>query len=111
MSWIHEVAADRSIIGSVLSFWTNFRTVANQNETSVKLYKGLLSEFFGGKKSPYLDNEFLLLARTKQDSPKKQHKNVLHSLTSSQIWLIAFVEDCQSTNLAKLKKPTLLRAQ
>ncbi len=108
MSWIHEVAADRSIIGSVLSFWTNFRTVANQNETSVKLYKGLLSEFFGGKKSPYLDNEFLLLARTKQDSPKKQHKNVLHSLTSSQIWLIAFMNDRQSTYLTNLRKKKTL---
>jgi hypothetical protein len=50
LSWIHDVAADRSIIGSVLSFWTNFRTVANQKETSAKLCKGLLLELFFWKK-------------------------------------------------------------
>jgi hypothetical protein len=81
--------------------------VANQKETSAKLYKGLLSEFFWWKKSPYLDNGFLLVARTKQDSPKKKHKNVLHWLTSSEIWLIALMDDRQSTCFTNLKRKGL----
>jgi hypothetical protein len=55
------------LFGPIFALW-----VANQKETSAKLYKGLLSEFFLGEKSPYLDNEFLLVAGTKQDSPKKE---------------------------------------
>jgi hypothetical protein len=47
-----------------------------------------------------LENVFLELTRAKQECKKLS----VCWLTSSQIWLIAFVEDCQSTNLAKLKK-------
>lgn len=59
-------------------FWANFHTaVTKQNKTQCKLYKG----FREGKKeqkfpylegktnmSPYLDSQFLLVARTSQDS-------------------------------------------
>jgi hypothetical protein len=66
----------------------------------------ILKEIFSGKKktkkthmSPYLDNEFLLIARTRQDSKRK----VFHCLTCSQIWLNAFVDDHQSTYLTIIK--------
>jgi hypothetical protein len=58
--------------------------------------------FWGEKDhmSPYLDNEFPLIARTKQDSKQ----TLLYCLTYSQIWLIPHVADCQSTYLTNLKK-------
>jgi hypothetical protein len=59
--------------------------------------------------SPYLDNEFLLIARTRQDSKRK----VFHCLTCSQIWLIALVDDHQSTYLTpkKINSPCMLENQ
>jgi hypothetical protein len=54
--------------------------------------------------SPSLVNEFLLVTRTRQDSKKI----LLYCLTSSQIRLIPFVDDCQSTCLTKLKKEPLV---
>jgi hypothetical protein len=54
--------------------------------------------------SPYLDSQFLLVARTSQDS-----KEILLScLSSIQIWLIPVVDDRQSTHLSKLRKRTLM---
>jgi hypothetical protein len=54
--------------------------------------------------SPYLDSQFLLVARTSQDS-----KEILLShLSSIQIWLIPVVNDRQATYLSKLRKKTLI---
>jgi hypothetical protein len=49
---------------------------------------------------PYLGNEFLLVAITKQDSLNFQ----FYYLTSNQIWFIPHVINHQSTNLTKLNK-------
>ncbi len=53
------------------------------------------------QKLPCLDNEFLEVARTKQDSIDF----LLNSwLTSNQIWLIPLLDDCHSTYLTKLNQ-------
>jgi hypothetical protein len=53
------------------------------------------------QKLPCLDNEFLEVARTKQDSIDF----LLNSwLTSNQIWLIPLLDDCRSTYLTKLNQ-------
>jgi len=64
---------------------------------------------------PYLDNEFLEVARTSEDSLKKikikikikkeeKNTNLLYCLTSSQVWLMPLVEACQSSYLTKWRK-------
>jgi hypothetical protein len=80
----------------------------------IKSHAKCTKAFFGGKKKnksrhilrkkshilPYLDSEFLVVAKTRQAFQKL----LLHGLTSSQIWLIPLVGDHQSASLKNLKK-------
>jgi hypothetical protein len=80
-------------------FWgENFHKLGIPKKSSAKCTKGFLENKC--KSQHNLENEFLELTRRKQGSKKLW----VCWLTSSQIWLIPLVEDCQSTNLAKLKK-------
>jgi hypothetical protein len=55
-------------------FWNQFPHCGYPKRSECEIVQELVG--FGililGKKSPYLDNEFLFIARTKQDSPLKK---------------------------------------
>jgi hypothetical protein len=59
-------------------------------------------------KSPYVDHRFLNVATTIWSCMGFQKKNLLFSLTSSQIWQSPLVEDHLSTHLTKLQEKILL---
>jgi hypothetical protein len=101
-----------SICVCVLFSWVNFPMVkTNKNSLVWRLYlkrKTAKVAIFWKKKGhmlPYLDNEFPLIARTKQDSKKDL---LLYCLTSTQTWLIPLVDDGYSTYFIKKKKQTFI---
>jgi len=86
----------KQFLNSCCSVFSNFCTVATK-KIRCEVYEDMSrSPHILRKKSqkmPYLDNEFLEVPRTKWD-PKQF---LLCWLASGQIWLIPFVDDCQST--------------
>jgi len=90
-------------------FVVDFCHLVTKNKMGCDLFKGFLrakkaqNHHFLGKQKlnlPYLDHSFLYVASIMLGL----EKNLLSSLTCSQIWLSSLVDDCQFTNLMKLRE-------